>query len=278
MEKVATDALNKAEKANSLVARYTIGSYNYIASLAARKQMNETTGTVLDILSVKRTGYVPCAIHCDYGNPLLQCQQDALKSDQYSIHELKMGSDECRNVIEFFNGQLNTSSVPIAQSLASIASVEKICNPKAAYMYEARRAMMDNPVEALLFHGSHNTPYTTLAKNGVDMRRSSDNNWFGRGIYASRQPEYAYRYCISKNNKITLLVFQCLVGLSEVCTVKQPKGITPVDGCDSVLFQYGGGMDPVPNVSENPKDGAHGYAIYDNTQVYPAYAITFNTL
>jgi len=117
-----------------------------------------------------------------------------------------------------------------------------------------------NENEVMLFHGSRNNAYQTILDGGFDVRVANLGGSIGAGIYFAPQSATSRSYVLANNQNMQMLYCRVLLG-----EMGQGQGgiRRPPNKPNGSLFDSVG----VPN---------NMYVIFDNTQVYPEYLISFN--
>ncbi|CAF1170949.1 unnamed protein product [Adineta steineri] len=159
-----------------------------------------------------------------------------------------------------------------------IDKIERIQNVRLWNHYAFRRrvlkkelrVMSNSQIELELFHGTRNTPTSTVynGEYGLDMTFSSDGLW-GIGIYFAKNASYScgsYAYTLP-NGKKQVFLAQVLTGDVYDCKSDTSLRRPPKKNEKASTLRY--------NSVSGDTGGSKVYIVYENRVVYPTYLITF---
>lgn len=157
------------------------------------------------------------------------------------------------------------------ETSATVLAVHEVHNARVARFYELTKMHLENKSEIMAWHGTSAADAWQVAANGLDMRTSRENCYYGMAIYLSTSPAYShqyYRHAIAdKSDEYYLLFVKALVGRTK-CHNHQETGnlnyYKPPIGYHSVCAT----VEQLDNII---------YALYDNSQVYVSYLVHYTT-
>ncbi|CAL1535023.1 unnamed protein product [Lymnaea stagnalis] len=143
--------------------------------------------------------------------------------------------------------------------------------------------------EHYLFHGTKSDTIEALIHNGLDPRLSNEATMFGKGIYAAERATKSDQYTDSKQQrtpngtKLTLILTRMLLGNVFLCDDKhksvQSKGSKKLSRppCMSCLEDFCKCRDQTlfDSVMGDGKWLFREFVVYESSQCYPEYVITY---
>eukprot|EP00105_Crassostrea_gigas_P040101 XP_019924249.1 PREDICTED: poly [ADP-ribose] polymerase 11-like [Crassostrea gigas] len=134
--------------------------------------------------------------------------------------------------------------------------------------------------EYYLFHGTKSDIVGNLINKGLDPRHSGDKTMMGRGIYCAEVSIKSDQYADDKNNRrtigLTILLVRMVLGNIYVATKPKQFKMPPCTTCltDRCTNESHEHFDSV--VADIPNKLFREFIVYDGTQCYPEYLITYN--
>ncbi|XP_060577859.1 protein mono-ADP-ribosyltransferase PARP14-like [Ruditapes philippinarum] len=167
-----------------------------------------------------------------------------------------------------------------------VSKIERIQNKALYRQYQAKKNQMKEqkpnlpanmPIERDLWHGTKYEAVTSIQMHGFNRSYSGDANgtpWYGEGVYFASDASYSARGWLSGANlgpgsKGYMFLVKALTGqLYPGTKGMKMRYLPPVDSKNPTIL-----YDCVVDDIKNPLE----FVIFNDTQAYPAYIITFTT-
>ncbi|XP_063432104.1 protein mono-ADP-ribosyltransferase PARP14-like [Mytilus trossulus] len=250
---------------------YSASGDKYIIELNTMKEypVNDPTDTVEVIRREKLKGGDIFSLPSEW---------DDNNNQNLKVITLLTSSQEFMDVVKLFktsvfNGQYKTQ---FNSSTFKVTKIERIQNISLYQMYAAKRKLIKDQnqnsnvvAEQQLWHGTGSDAVPSIIMYGYNRSYCGKNGtWFGYGVYFANDASYSARNWVSPGG-ITTSVSQ--IFLSKVLTGKYCKGdpnmrVLPQRG-DGTMLNFDSGVNDVNNPLE--------YVIFNDTQAYPEYCISF---
>ncbi|XP_045190048.2 uncharacterized protein LOC123547196 [Mercenaria mercenaria] len=134
--------------------------------------------------------------------------------------------------------------------------------------------------ETYLFHGTTMDKVGSIAEKG--LRLGSDTSMFGKGVYAAESSTKADQYADPKQKrdfkgeKQMFLIRACLGRIYLAKAARKFVGMPCVDGCEDNCSC--GGRNQCDSVVANGYWNFREFVVFDSSQVYPEYLITYQRI
>ncbi|XP_076101996.1 protein mono-ADP-ribosyltransferase PARP14-like isoform X2 [Mytilus galloprovincialis] len=250
---------------------YSASGDKYIIELNTMKEypVNDPTDTVEVIRREKLKGGDIFSLPSEW---------DDNNDQNLKVITLLNSSQEFMDVVKLFktsvfNGQYKTQ---FNASTFKVTKIERIQNISLYQMYAAKRKLIKDQnqnsnvvAEQQLWHGTGSDAVPSIIMYGYNRSYCGKNGtWFGYGVYFANDASYSARNWVSPGG-VTTSVSQ--IFLSKVLTGKYCKGdpnmrVLPQRG-DGTMLNFDSGVNDVNNPLE--------YVIFNDTQAYPEYCISF---
>ncbi|XP_053407686.1 protein mono-ADP-ribosyltransferase PARP14-like [Mercenaria mercenaria] len=163
-----------------------------------------------------------------------------------------------------------------------VNKIERIQNKTLYQQYQAKRRQMTEqkpnlpanmPIERELWHGTKYDAVTSIQMHGFNRSYSGNANgdpWYGEGVYFAGNASYSARGWLSgagAGSKGYMFLVKTLSG--QMCQGKKGMRYLPAVDTKDPTILYDCAVDNLQNPME--------FVIFNDTQAYPAYIITFTT-
>lgn len=172
--------------------------------------------------------------------------------------------------------QMSTAGIACA-----VLAIEEFHNPANIIQYQTKKTTLKNQVEEFGYHGTHDTDYLLVAKQGLDPRVTTRKDlYLGAGIYTSTAPDYChlrdYSHSVKshpsmnsrKDTHQVLLLLRTLPGDCYVTHVKNPDLRRPPSKLSKDLYDS----------TRGSWDGTIMTCFYDISQCLVEYAIHYEII
>ncbi|XP_062600978.1 protein mono-ADP-ribosyltransferase PARP15-like [Saccostrea cucullata] len=191
-------------------------------------------------------------------------------SENLVVVQVPRGSPEYQTVIDRFQGELQTSNIK-----SDIIKLERIQNKMLYQQYVAKKKLLDsqNPSgtqnERELWHGTDPKAVNSINSLGFNRSYSGMNAAVhGNGVYFAVDAEYSARETYSKPDPNGhKRIYLCKVLTGEYTLGKKDMRVPPAKDAQHPHILY----DSVVYPLQDPEM----YIIFNDTQGYPSYLITF---